>query len=135
MCLDQQRHDDHAVGEGQQRDPPRDFRPLIATLDQLGVRFIYSSHWVSYRVAFETGERIIGVKNDWGPVSWDERQAQVTEGSYIRYPPYERAVRAGRHAFVFYRDAIPPISEQLERWGYRAYDAGPSLVVYWLPEN
>jgi hypothetical protein len=115
-----------------QNDPPRDFRPLIATLDRLDVHYVYGSYGVVYRLAFETDERIIGVKNDWGGVHWDGTQAQLTLGSFIRYPPYERAVQAGRHAFVFYRDALPPIVPQLVRFGYRRVDVG-SLAVYVLP--
>jgi hypothetical protein len=56
----------------------------------------------------------------------------VTPDSYIRYPPYERAVRDHPHAFVFYRDQLPPVAAQLRRFGYRAVDVG-SLVVYVLP--
>jgi Dolichyl-phosphate-mannose-protein mannosyltransferase len=117
-----------------QTDPPRDFRPLIARLDRLGVHYVYSSHWVVYRLGFETNERIIGVKNNWGGVTWDGTQAQPTPDAYIRYPPFERAVRTHRHAFVFYRDALPPIVPQLRRYGYRHYDVG-SLVVYALPRH
>jgi len=116
-----------------QLDPPRDFRPLIGTLDRLDVHYVYSSHWVAYRLAFETNERIIAVKNNWAGVTWDGKQAQPTPDAYIRYPPYERAVRAGRHAFVFYRDALPSIATQLRKYGYRTYDVG-SLVVYALPQ-
>ena len=52
----------------------------------------------------------------------------------IRYPPYERKVRAGRHAFVFYRDSVAsiPIVKPLERYGYRPHVVG-GLVVYTLP--
>jgi hypothetical protein len=124
------------IGAQPQRDPPRDFRPLIATLDRLGINRVYSSYWVAYRLAFETQERIIGVKNDWGGVAWDGRQAQPTLGAFIRYPPYERAVREGLHAFVFYRDLLVsiPIVPQLERFGYVRHDVG-SLAVYALPKR
>jgi len=125
-------HNAVVLGSAPATDPPRDFRPLISTLDRLGVHYVYGSHWVVYRLAFETNERIIGVKNDWGPVHWNGTQADVTPGSYIRYPPYERAVRAHRHAFVFYRDQIPSIAADLRRFGYRAVNVG-SLVVYTLP--
>jgi 4-amino-4-deoxy-L-arabinose transferase-like glycosyltransferase len=113
-------------------DPPRDFRPLIATLDRLDVHYVYSSHWVAYRLAFETNERIIGVKNDWSHgVHWDGTQATPGPDLFIRYPPWERAVAEHRHAFVFYRDALPPIVPDLRRFGYRHYDVG-TLVVYAL---
>jgi hypothetical protein len=113
-------------------DPPRDFRPLISTLDRLGVHYVYSSHWVAYRLAFETNERIIGVKNDWSHgVHWTGTQATPGPDLFIRYPPWERAVAEHKHAFVFYRDQLPPIVPQLRHFGYRAVDVGP-LVVYVL---
>lgn len=117
---------------GTQIDPPRNFRPLIATLDGLGVHYVYSSHWVAYKLAFETNERIIAVKSNWESVSWDGRQAQVRWPVFVRYPPWERSVRAHHHAFVFYRDQVPPIAAQLRRFGYRTRNVG-TLVVYWLP--
>src|SRR5205085_554650 len=91
---------DNARAAPVQAAPP-DFRPLIAKLDQLGVHRVYSSYWVAYRLAFETKERIIGVKNDFTGVTWDGTQAQPVLGTFIRYPPWERKVREGRHAFVF----------------------------------
>src|SRR5262249_57699255 len=82
---------------------PNDFRPLINTLDRLGVRYVYSTHWVAYRLAFETDERIIGVKNDFTGVSFSHGQAQpALNPFFIRYPPYERAVRRHPHAFVLH---------------------------------
>ena len=113
---------------------PSDFRPLIRTLDRLGVHYVYSTHWVAYRLAFETNERIIGVKNDFTSVSFAHGQAEPALGFFIRYPPYERKVRAGRHAFVFYRSLLSsiPIVKPLERYGYRPHPVG-GLVVYTLP--
>jgi 4-amino-4-deoxy-L-arabinose transferase-like glycosyltransferase len=120
---------------GPEIDPPRDFRPLIATLDGLGVHYVYSSHWVAYRLAFETNERIIGVKNDWSHgVSWNGTQADPGPDAFIRYPPWERAVQEHRHAFVFYRDALPPLVVQLRHFGYRHVNVG-TLVVYVLPPH
>ena len=114
--------------------PPADFRPLISTLDRLGVRTAYSTYWVAYRLDFESNERIIAVKNELQDVSWDGTQAQPTLGTFIRYPPYERKVRAGRHAFILYASdvASSPVVPKLRRFGYRAYPV-EDLVVYWLP--
>ena len=113
-------------------NPPRDFRPLIRELDDLGVHYIISTHWIAYRLAFETNERIIGVKNNWQGMHWDGTQAQPTLDTFIRYWPWERAVRAHRHAFVFYRQNIPPVAAFLRHQGYKQYPVG-NLVVYWLP--
>ena len=116
------------------KDPPRNFGPLIAALDRLDVHYVYSTHWVVYRLAFETRERVIGAKNEWGPLHWNGTQAMVTPDSYIRYPPWERTVRDHRHAFVFYRDQLPPVVKQLKQFGYRHVNVG-SLVVYLLPTH
>jgi hypothetical protein len=123
------------VGQAANPGPPRDFRPLIRTLDRLGVQDVYSTHWIAYRLAFETNERIIGVKNDFTSVTFAHGQAQPASG-FIRYPPYERKVRKGRHAFVFYRGALPSIRivKPLERYGYEAHRVG-NLVVYTLPRG
>jgi 4-amino-4-deoxy-L-arabinose transferase-like glycosyltransferase len=115
---------------------PADFKPLIHKLDSLGVHYVYSTHWVAYRLAFETNERIIAVKNDMSSVTFAHGQAQPTLSFFIRYPPYERKVRAGRHAFVFYRDSVAsiPIVKPLERHGYQPHAVG-GLVVYSLPRG
>ena len=49
---------------------------------RLDVHYVYSSHWVAYRLAFEANERIIGVKSNWGGLSWDGTQAQLTPATY-----------------------------------------------------
>jgi hypothetical protein len=115
--------------------PPRDFRPLIQTLDRLGVRYVYSTHWIAYRLAFETNERIIGVKNDFTSVTFSHGQAQpALNTNFIRYPPYERKVGAGRHAFIFYQGTLTtiPIVKPLVRYGYRPHRVS-GLVIYTLP--
>jgi 4-amino-4-deoxy-L-arabinose transferase-like glycosyltransferase len=114
---------------------PRDFRPLIRTLDGLGVHYVYSTHWIAYRLAFETNERIIAVKNDFTGVTFAHGQAQpALNPFFIRYPPYERKVGAGRHAFVFYSGTLStvPIVKPLVRYGYQAHRV-PGLVIYTLP--
>ena len=69
-------------------------------------------------------------------MSFAHGQAEPALGVFIRYPPYERKVRAGRHAFVFYRSAVSsiPIVKPLERYGYRPHTVG-GLVVYTLPAD
>ncbi len=38
---------------------PRDFGPLEERLDQLGIRRVYASYWIAYRITFETDGRIV----------------------------------------------------------------------------
>src|SRR5439155_5329288 len=101
---------------------PSDFGPLIRTLDRLGVHYVYSTHWVAYRLAFETNERIIGVKNDFTSVTFAHGQAQPSI-HFVRYPPYEGEVRRHRHAFVLYSGLLDsiPIVKPLERHGYEPH--------------
>ena len=114
--------------------PPVDLRPLISTLDRLDVHYAYGSHWIVYRVAFETKERIIGVKSNWEEVTWDGTQAQVRPPGFVRHAPWERSVREHRHAFIFYTDELPAIAAELRRYGYRTHDVpGSLIVVYALP--
>jgi Dolichyl-phosphate-mannose-protein mannosyltransferase len=114
---------------------PNDFHPLIRTLDRLGVHYVYSTHWIAYRLAFESNERIIGVKNDFTSVTFSHGQAQPSI-HFVRYPPYERRVREGRHAFIFYKSALSsiPIVKPLVRYGYRPHTVS-GLVIYTLPAS
>lgn len=38
---------------------PRDYEPLIHRLDELGIRRVYASYWIAYRITYETGGRIV----------------------------------------------------------------------------
>src|SRR5262249_29958 len=79
---------------------PTHSRPPTRTPDRVGVRSVYSTHWVASGLAFETDERIMGVKTDFTSVSFTHGRAQpALTPFFIRYPPYERAVRQHRHAF------------------------------------
>ena len=96
---------------------PRRTGPLIAALDAHHVTRFEGDYWIVYRVAFETGERIVG-----------------TPRSFKRWPPYDRAVAADPHpAVVFvarsrtgnaYRRGLARLGIASER--YRAGD----FVVY-----
>jgi hypothetical protein len=41
---------------------PRDFDPLIARLDRLGIRRVYASYWIAYRLTFESDGRIVAAQ-------------------------------------------------------------------------
>lgn len=44
---------------GDKEPLPRSFEPLITRLDELGLRRLYASYWIAFRLTFETDERII----------------------------------------------------------------------------
>lgn len=77
--------------------------PLIAGLDRLDVDAVYASHWVAYRLTWETDERIIAIPDDFG----------------IPYPPYLRDVkRDPLPAWIFLAgtpDADAWIQQNLEK--------------------
>jgi hypothetical protein len=100
---------------------PRNLGPLIATLDRLQLDHVYTTYWLAYRLDFETGERIVAVKNKFIRVSFRNGRAVLPHDPYVRYAPYEREVAASRHGFVFLRQTLStiPIVRQLERHGYR----------------
>jgi len=41
---------------------PRDFSPVIARLDELGIRRVYASYWIAYRLTYESGGRIVAAQ-------------------------------------------------------------------------
>jgi hypothetical protein len=112
---------------------PRDLRPLISTLDRLGLDHVYANYWLAYRLDFDTRERIIAVQSKFTHLTFAGGQAIPSHNPFVRYPPYEREVQAAHHGFVFFRQTIHtvPIVAQLERHGYRRYLVGP-FVVYAL---
>jgi hypothetical protein len=109
---------------------PRDLRPLISTLGKLRLDRVYASYWVAYVLDFDTRERIIAVENKFDRVSFVGGQAIPADDPFVKYPPYEREVKAARHGFVFFRASVAsiPIVVQLERHGYHRYLVGGFVV-------
>jgi hypothetical protein len=113
---------------------PRNFGPLIATLDALRVDRVYADYWIAYRLTFETNERIVAAENQFDSVRFAHGQAVLPSDPNVRYRPYEREVAAApRHGFVFFRRTVQSvaIAGQLARHGYARYPVGP-FVVYAL---
>ena len=114
-----------------QETPPRDLRPLIATLDELGLDRVYASYWLAYVLSFDTRERIIGAQNQFRGIDMVNGQAIPIRDPIPRYPPYQEMVRTARHGFVFFREGIESVKiiPELERHGYKRREAGP-FVIY-----
>jgi hypothetical protein len=110
---------------------PRDLSPLVAALDTLGIDHIYTDYWLAYRLDFDTGERIVAVENRLLGLTVEDGKAVPTNPTEVRYPPYEKEVRAAPHGFVFYRPIVDSatITAQLRRLGYRRHDVG-SFVIF-----
>ena len=119
--------------------PPanRSMAPLVSALDRLGIDRVYAGYEIAYRLDFDTKERIVAVLNK-SPLVFADGQATPRPGpGFIRWPAYDRIVRAALHAFVFYRQEVPAstVVPQLRRFGYRSYPAGPYYVVYVPPSH
>jgi hypothetical protein len=82
----------------------------------------YAEYWVAYRIAFDSGERIVASPDQWS--DWSVRDGVVTprRSKDVRYRPFQAMVAASRrHAFVFFRDPYEPlpIRGALAAHGYR----------------
>jgi hypothetical protein len=111
---------------------PRNLRPLIATLDRLGVRRAYGDYWIVYALDFDTGERVIAVENDMHAVSFGPSGRVRLAPSFARLNAYVDTVgRARSPAFVFFEREMKQetIVKALERHGYRRYPVGGFVVV------
>lgn len=63
-----------------------DTGPLIAELEAQGIRDVYSSFWISYKLTWESAEQVVAAPD-----------------AFDRYPPYAARVRASpRVAYVFW---------------------------------
>ena len=127
---------------------PRDLGPLIATLDRLELDRVYADFWLSYRLTFETDERIVAAHSKLERVGLVNGRVLASRHPFIRYRPFEREVEAApRRGFVFFRESLEqgadrtpgPAAEarveqlgrltaELERLGFRPLRSGPFVV-------
>ena len=127
---------------------PRDLEPLVSRLDELGLDRVYADFWLSYRLTFDTGERIVAAQSKLERVGLVNGEAIPSRHPFIRYRPYEREVERSRHGFVFFRASLADGADratgapsrariaqlarfvaELERYGYRDVQVGP-FVIY-----
>jgi hypothetical protein len=99
--------------------------PLVSTLVARGDGVVYADYWISWRMAFESKERlaavaILGLKVDHNP-----------RGD--RYPPYlKRATRARRWAYILPDRDVPRFVALLRRYHvpYHHWRWGTSALFY-----
>ena len=132
---------------------PRDLGPLAETLDRLDLDRVYADFWLSYRLTFETDERIVAAQSKLERVAVVGGRVLASRHPFSRYRPFERTVEAApRRGFVFFRDSLEQgadrtpgapaaarvrqlsaLSEELREHGYRRVDVGPFAV--YAPEQ
>ena len=127
---------------------PRDIAPLVAMLDRLGLERVYADFWLSYRLTFETKERIVAAQSKLEGVVPLNGALIAARHPFIRHRAYERRVERGRHGFVFFRSSLEEGADRtagpdaearvtqlsalliaLERHGYRRTDVGDFVVL------
>ena len=75
---------------------PRDFGPLISTLDRLHLDRVFADYWIAYRLDFDTHERIIASDNPFLGVSFTSGRAIAAWNRNARNDRYQRVVRPRR---------------------------------------
>jgi len=82
---------------------PRDFAPLVDALDRRGITRAFGHYWVTYRLTFETGERIIAADADTSTLAERRPGAVLPELPYeTRWAPYADDVKDVRApAWIF----------------------------------
>jgi hypothetical protein len=116
---------------------PRNIKPLLATLDRLHLRHVYSDLWAAYVIDFDSKERIVSVENKFNNVRFVHGSAVLPSNPVVRWRAYERAIEADpRHGFVFFRETVGnvPVVPALLGHGYRRVFVGP-FVVFVPPKS
>ena len=127
---------------------PRDLGPLVSALDEQGLDRVYADFWLSYRLTFDTGERIVAAQSKLERVGEVNGDLIPARHPFIRHRRYERMVEGARHGFVFFRASLtegadrspgPEAAKRVEqlaafvaelrRAGYRRIEVG-TFVVY-----
>jgi hypothetical protein len=112
---------------------PRDIGPLIAVLDREHLNRVYATYWVTYRLDFDTRERIIAAQSKLERIFFENGRAAPYPNPNTRWEPYEHEVDGARRAgFVFFKAALGEAlatTRALSAHGFRRIHVGP-FVVY-----
>jgi hypothetical protein len=116
---------------------PRDFGPLVGTLDQLGIKRLYADYWIAYRIDYETSERIIAADGRSNALRISSAGGVIPKPDdpslRPRHPQYQAIVgRVAKAAWVIDRDYE---AGNLDVWafsqaGYRSKQVG-GFTIYW----
>ena len=113
---------------------PRDFAPLVDVLDRLAIRRVFGHYWITYRLTFETGERIVAADADTSTLAERRPGAVLPELPYeTRWAPYADQVKAVEAPAWVFGDG----STRDRRWralferaGYRRLAVGGFAVYH-----
>ncbi len=114
---------------------PRHFRPLIDELDRRRLTRVYADYWVAYRLAFESGERIIAAQSPQEAYRREGARVIVVDPGEMRWPQYDAIVRGSQrpgHVVVRGTSDERKLDVPLLRAaGYRRFVVGDFVV--WAP--
>lgn len=114
---------------------PRHFGPLIDELERRGITRVYADYWVAYRLAFESGERIIAAQSPQEMYHRDGNRVVVLDPGNMRRPQFDTIVRrSARPGHVVVRgtsDERKLDVPLLRSAGYRPFVVGRFVV--WAP--
>jgi hypothetical protein len=116
--------------------PPRSLSPVVAELGRLGIDRVFTNYWLAYRLDFDTNERIVAVESRFEKLVEHNGDVVPTRDPVVTWRPYEDAVRAGPHAFVFFDHFLPEpdVLRTLARHGYTRHSVD-GFVVYAPPRS
>jgi hypothetical protein len=116
---------------------PRDFGPLLTTLDRLGIKRLYADYWTAYRIDYESNERIIAADGRSNALRVSRAGGVIPKPDdpslRPRHPQYGAIVaRVSKAAWVIEKDYE---LSNLDAWafaqaGYRSRDVG-HFRIYW----
>ena len=137
VAYGQSRTDHPFSAFGDQSPLPRDFGPLIARLDELGISRVYASYWLAFRITYETDQRIVAA--DIRPAALRIKPGGVVvplpNDPYLRSrrPEYGPIVaRVPAPAFVIARGYDPTSTDygSLESARYKTEQVGAFTIYY-----
>lgn len=122
---------------GRAVEPPRDFQPLVAALDRLGISRIYASYWLAYRITYESGGRIVAsdIRPEALRIRADGTVIPLPDDPFLksRHPGYADVVaEVTSPAFVLARGFEVASTDygSLEYAKYRTAEVGPFTIYY-----
>lgn len=116
---------------------PRQFAPLIDTLNALEIRRVYATYWIAYRIDYETDERIIAAEARTDAIRSNAAGGAIPKPDdpslNPRHPQYNAIVsRVVKPAWIVDPQVDPgtPDLSAFSANGYRSKTVGPFTIYY-----
>ena len=107
--------------------PDTESPEMLGCLHRNEIRGGLADYWISYRLSFDTRERIISTEYVYTGLEPEDGRLVPSPRPSTRYPPWQRKVEHSDHAFVVFRNDPMP-RRQLAAHGYERHVVGPFAV-------